>query len=388
MKAQLTLGMLAITAALPLYAQSSVELYGIMDAAIRYTTNEGKLGNHGRSSTKMFPGGMSQSRIGFNVTEDLGDGLKAMVNLEQRIESTNGDIVGPGYQQSWVGLQSNTYGRLTMGRQYNALFDLYTSTFASYPYSPYMEAFKPEIGMALGARSNELVKYMAEIGKFRISLQATWKGEGTTSVAGVPGTFSSGGQSRGGYLRWADGGWAIGGGYLERDFGTPGKKLKAYAFGGSYRTGPWYLNAAYTENKHNLDGQANCGTSVQCNVDYATLSSLWSGTANGGFSGAAFTAANKRQMVTVGAGYQITPQLNWGTHYWYAKQSGRTSMANGKAHFVSSVLNYTFSKRTDTYFGVDYIKLNGEYMSLNDSTGAANGAKNRTGVTVGIRHRF
>lgn len=251
-----------------------------------------------------------------------------------------------------------------------------------------MEAFKPEIGMSVGARSNDLIKYMAELGKFRFSLQATMKGEGTTTVAGVPGTFSTGGKSRGGYVRWADGGWAIGGGYLERDFGTSGKKLKAYAFGGSYRTGPWYFNAAYAENKHNLDGQANCGQSVQCNIDYSTLSSLWSGTANGGFSGAAFTAANKRQMVTVGVGYQLTPQLNWGTHYWYAKQSGRTSIADGKAHFVSSVLDYAFSKRTDAYFGVDYIKLNGDHVSLNDSRGAANGAKSRTGVTVGIRHRF
>lgn len=388
MKVQLTLGMLAISASLPLYAQSTVQLYGIIDAAVRYTSNEGPLGNSGSSSTKMIPGGMSQSRIGFNVTEDLGGGLKVLANLEQRIESTTGSIVGAGYQQSWVGLQSSSWGRVTLGRQYNALFDLYTSTFASYPYSPYMEAFKPEIGMSVGARSNDLVKYMAEIGKFRISLQATWKGEGTTAVPGVPGTFSTGGKSRGGYVRWADAGWAIGGGYLERDFGTSGKKLKAYAFGGSYRTGPWYFNAAYAENKHNLDGQANCGTSVQCNVDYSTLSSLWSGTANGGFSGAAFTAANKRQMVTVGVGYQLTPQLNWGTHYWYAKQSGRTSIADGKAHFVSSVLDYAFSKRTDAYFGIDYIKLNGDHVSLNDSRGAANGAKSRTGVTVGIRHRF
>lgn len=388
MKLKLALGLLATTAALPLYAQSSVQLYGIIDAAVRYTSNEGPANNHGKSQTKMIGGGMSQSRIGFNITEDLGSGLKVLANLEQRIDSTNGAVVGSGYQQSWVGLQSSSFGRLTLGRQYNTLFDLYTSTFASYPYSPYMEAFKPEIGMSLGARSNELVKYLAEFGKVRISLQATWKGEGTTTTSAAPGIYSTGGKSRGGYVRYADGGLAIGAGYLERDFGSDGKKLKGYAVGGSYRTGPWYFNIAYAENKHNLDGQGNCGVNVQCHVDYATLASLWQGTINGGFSGAAFTAANKRQMVTAGVGYQLTPQLNWGTHYWYAKQSGRTQMADGKAHFFSTVLDYAFSKRTDTYFGVDYTKLSGEHVSLNGSDGAANGAKSRTSVTVGIRHRF
>ncbi|KKW67119.1 porin [Lampropedia cohaerens] len=391
MKKTLALGVLAAGAAAPLYAQSSVQLYGIIDVAVRHTTNEGPAGNHDSSRTGLVGGGMSQSRIGLNISEDLGNGLKAIANLEQRINSTDGSIVHPsgsGFQQSWVGLQSSRFGRLTVGRQYNALFDLYTSTFASYPYSPYMEVFKPEIGMSLGARSNDLVKYLAEFGKFRISLQATFKGEGTTTVPGVPGVYSTGGKSRGGYLRYADGGLAIGAGYLERDFGSEGKKLKAWALGGSYRTGPWYFNTAYAENKHNLDGQANCGANIQCNVDYATLSSLWQGTVNGGFSGPAFLAANKRQMATVGVGYQLTPQLNLGAHYWYARQTGRTEMGDGKAHFGSILLNYAFSKRTDAYAGVDYTKLSGDRLSLTDTSGADNGAKSRTGVTIGIRHRF
>ena len=184
----LAAGLLGLGSLLPAHAQSSVQLYGIIDAAVRYTTNEGPAGDHKQSQTKMIGGGMSQSRLGINVTEQLGDGFKVLANLEQRIDSTSGNIVGAGYQQAWVGLQHKRFGRLTAGRQYNALFDLYTSTFASYPYSPYMEAFKPEIGMSLGARNNELLKYLAEFGKVRMSLQATLNGEGSTSVPGVPGT--------------------------------------------------------------------------------------------------------------------------------------------------------------------------------------------------------
>ena len=66
------------------FAQSSVSLYGIVDAAIRRTDNEGPAGAVDMSKTQMIGGGMSQSRWGINVTEDMGNGLKAIANLENR----------------------------------------------------------------------------------------------------------------------------------------------------------------------------------------------------------------------------------------------------------------------------------------------------------------
>ena len=54
---------------------SKVELWGIVDAAVRHTNNEGA-GKDGL--TKMIGGGMSQSRWGINVEEDLGGGSKAL----------------------------------------------------------------------------------------------------------------------------------------------------------------------------------------------------------------------------------------------------------------------------------------------------------------------
>ena len=95
--------------------------------------------------------------------------------------------------------------------------------------------------------------------------------------------------------------------------------------------------------------------------------------------------ANKRQMFKVGAGYQFTPAINVGVHYYHAKQSGSASGAyNGKANFLVSVVDYAFSKRTDAYFAVDHTRVSGgDGMAL-----AANGARNRTGITAGLRHRF
>jgi predicted porin len=119
--------------AMPVMAQatgaSKVELWGIVDAAVRHTTNEGT----GKSGlTKMIGGGMSQSRWGIKVEEDLGSGTKALVELEHRFNTDTGekDATAPFFQLAYVGLQG-PYGRLTMGRQWNVLLDVVTSTYAS-----------------------------------------------------------------------------------------------------------------------------------------------------------------------------------------------------------------------------------------------------------------
>lgn len=130
---------------------SKVQLWGIVDVAVRHTNNEGPTQ---AGLTRMIGGGMSQSRWGINVEEDLGGGAKALVTLENRFDADAGNPAAnvPFFQLSHVGLQG-PYGRLTAGRQWNVLFDVVTSTYASFPYSPYMEAYKPELGMAMGART-------------------------------------------------------------------------------------------------------------------------------------------------------------------------------------------------------------------------------------------
>ena len=83
------------------YAQSSVQLYGIVDAGIRHTTNQGSSKS---GLTEMVGGGMSQSRWGINIKEDLGGGLSAIANLENRFGTDTGTPAGnlPYFAQSWV----------------------------------------------------------------------------------------------------------------------------------------------------------------------------------------------------------------------------------------------------------------------------------------------
>ena len=374
-------------------AQSSVTLYGVVDAAVRRTNNEGPAGNIGMSQTQMIGGGMSQSRWGINVTEDMGDGLKAIANLENRFTPDDGaqGVGQPLFAQSWVGLQGG-FGRLTVGRQYNVLFDVVTSTYASFPYSPYMEAFKPEIGMSMGSRSNNMLKYTAEYGPFRGSLQYSMDEGNTVDALGATAAAAGAFKTAGGYLRYSANGISAGAGYLNTTL-PGGTKVDAWTVGTSYRSGPLYVNLGYAVNERKGGAYALNTGSI---VDSGVLGAFWSGSSNGGFlpgtpaTGATNIAnlrdhANKRDMFKVGIGYQITPAINLGGHYYNAKQSGSASGAfNGRAHFYVAVVDYAFSKRTDAYFGVDRTRVTGGTgMSL-----AANGARTRTGITVGLRHRF
>ena len=374
-------------------AQSSVSLYGIVDAAVRRTNNEGSGNNIGMSQTQMIGGGMSQSRWGINVEEDLGGGSKALAFLENRFDADAGNsaIGAPFFQLSYVGLQG-PYGRLTAGRQWNVLFDLVTSTYASFPYSPYMEAFKPEIGMSMGSRSNNMLKYTAEYGPFRGSLQYSMDEGNTVDVLGANAAAAGAFKTAGGYLRYSADGISAGAGYLNTTL-PGGTKVDAWTVGTSYRSGPLYVNLGYAVNERKGGAYALNTGSI---VDSGVLGAFWSGSSNGGFlpgvtaTGAANIAnlrdhANKRDMFKVGIGYQITPTINLGGHYYNAKQSGSASGAfNGRAHFYVAVVDYAFSKRTDAYFGVDRTRVTGGTgMSL-----AANGARTRTGITVGLRHRF
>ena len=374
-------------------AQSSVSLYGIVDAAVRRTNNEGSGNNIGMSQTQMIGGGMSQSRWGINVEEDLGGGSKALAFLENRFDADAGNsaIGAPFFQLSYVGLQG-PYGRLTAGRQWNVLFDLVTSTYASFPYSPYMEAFKPEIGMSMGARSNNMLKYTAEYGAFRGSLQYSLDEGNTVNNLGATAAAAGAFKTAGGYLRYSANGISAGAGYLNTTL-PGGTKVDAWTVGTSYRSGPLYVNLGYAVNERKGGAYALNTGSI---VDSGVLGAFWSGSSNGGFlpgtpaTGAATIGnlrdhANKRDMFKVGIGYQITPAINLGGHYYNAKQSGSASGAfNGRAHFYVAVVDYAFSKRTDAYFGVDRTRVTGGTgMSL-----GANGARTRTGITVGLRHRF
>ena len=98
------------------HAQSSVTLYGIVDNGVDFVSNAA-----GSKSYQQRAANLSTSRFGFRGKEDLGDGWSAIFWLENGFNAANGvfqpnDMFG---RQASVGLSSNRYGTITMGRQYD-----------------------------------------------------------------------------------------------------------------------------------------------------------------------------------------------------------------------------------------------------------------------------
>lgn len=102
-------------------AQTSVTIYGIIDAGITHVNNDGPNG----SRTTVEAGQMQVSRWGFKGVEDLGGGLKARFGLEGTLlNDTGGAGVPTGTpsstslfdREATVGLTGN-FGSLDFGRQ-------------------------------------------------------------------------------------------------------------------------------------------------------------------------------------------------------------------------------------------------------------------------------
>jgi len=102
-------------------AQSSVTIYGVVDASI--SNNNG--GVAGGSVTKLDSGSQSGSRLGFKGTEDLGGGLAAIFVLENGFNVDDGSLGGTNQlfgRQAFVGLTGG-FGQVRFGRQKNVLYD-------------------------------------------------------------------------------------------------------------------------------------------------------------------------------------------------------------------------------------------------------------------------
>src|SRR5699024_5358183 len=101
-------------------AETSVTLYGIIDTGIGY--NRVKADGFKETKTGMINGTQSGSRWGLKGSEDLGNGLRAVFQLESGFDSQTGAQAQGGRlfgRQATLGLASDAWGQLDLGRQTN-----------------------------------------------------------------------------------------------------------------------------------------------------------------------------------------------------------------------------------------------------------------------------
>ncbi len=155
MKKTLLAAALAVGFAGAAHAETSVTLYGIVDAGIGYQKVEGTVIdpttgvplNIDSKRTGMISGINSASRWGLRGTEDLTEDLQAVFVLESGFDLGTGtgrasyadDTDRLFGRQATVGLQSNSWGRLDFGRQ---------SNIASKYFAPVASPFGVDFGQA------------------------------------------------------------------------------------------------------------------------------------------------------------------------------------------------------------------------------------------------
>ena len=108
-------------------AQSSVTLYGRIDASIGSVKTERAGVTVSDPGVQIRSGGHTGSRWGLRGSEDLGGGLKANFTLEQGFSIDTGaaaDSTKQFNRQAFVGL-SGGFGSLNVGRQYDITDNIY-----------------------------------------------------------------------------------------------------------------------------------------------------------------------------------------------------------------------------------------------------------------------
>lgn len=152
------------------HAESSVTLYGLVDAGYGYQGTETKLrGGYGREKVRVRnigvqgAGVMNGNRWGLKGTEDLGNGTSAIFVLESGFNVSNGRhsqddrLFG---RQAYVGLSGDSWGTFTIGRQYNA-----GDTFVA-PIDPFgtgggYASATNVFGSSLSERYDGVIKYVS-----------------------------------------------------------------------------------------------------------------------------------------------------------------------------------------------------------------------------------
>ncbi len=111
----------ALVVAMPAaaHAQSSVTLYGRIDAGVEYLNHIANPSGQGSSTRWSAEGGdWGTSMFGLKGVEDLGGGTAAIFNLETAFQVMNGTTGGGRMwsRRAYVGLKDKTWGQLQAGR--------------------------------------------------------------------------------------------------------------------------------------------------------------------------------------------------------------------------------------------------------------------------------
>lgn len=386
-------------------------------SAVKKSTNLGPV-------TGMFNGGISDSRLGFKGTEDLGNGLSAFFVIEAGFNlptgqannaaaalanganeaSANSSLSGQFFnRQANAGIADESWGSVAFGMNYNPIYDV----FVEYDPVKFAGLFSP-LGFSgtLGGggdisedtRVANSIKYKNKFGPINVS--ALYKVSGSASNG-------NGGAA------------AIDVGYEAGDFGIQAvyeqfvdavktaagatNTTLGLAATGTLKATNYNSSAYLLAAKYKL-GDATLKAGYEHLVLSAASDNITSPTTMMFGYVAAVTNATGVDLPTdvtyVGGDYNLTATTNVSLGYYNVHNSAAaattTSVAStttvagttansqlaSDSNYVSLLVDYNFSKRTDGYVGAMFSTFTG------DAYAGTNAAYDNSIVAVGMRHKF
>jgi len=234
-------------------AQSSVTLFGVIDAGVTYqsaTSRDAATGLASKQSKwSLANSGYNSSRIGFRGTEDLGGGLAASFWLEAPITNDDGATgISTFNRRSTVSL-SGGFGELRLGRDYTATF-WNDTVFDPFGTNGSGTNVISTVGGSTGlnnanyARASNMVGYFLppNLGGFYGQLQYSLNENTRTSATDLTAaTSSSAGRYVGGRFGYANGPLDVAlamGENVAVDTASLTRKVQTINLGASYDFGP------------------------------------------------------------------------------------------------------------------------------------------------------
>jgi predicted porin len=341
-------------------AQTTVQVYGLLDTGVAYLTNVNAQGDsvvRMPSITGTFP-----SRIGFRGTEDLGNGLQVFFTLENGFGVDTGSLQQGGRifgRQAHVGMKGS-WGALTVGRQFNM------TTFAlikSDVLGPNNFAIGSINSYLPNARSDNAIGYMGNFNGLVVG--ATYSLGRDGSNAGGPAATNCAGE-------------------------VPGNAKACRQYTGllGYEGKAWGLNASYdrlygnTGAANGLTSSANTDTHTTVN-GYVMVGSTRIGAGVIDRETNAATALVESDLYYLG----LTQPIG---SFIFDAQVARldTKNSDSDATMLVARLTYPVSKRTAVYGSVGRIDNKGTSAASLDAGGTAGQGLAQNGVMVGLRHSF
>jgi predicted porin len=366
-------------------AQSSVTLYGIVDNAFAYSSNQ-----KGHANFYMSQGNLQASKFGLLGAEDLGGGTKAIFRLESGFNSLTGAQSSAGYifnRQAYVGLANDRYGTVTLGRQYTPYFQMVGALGPTGVLTGATGAHPGDLdALDTTLRLNNSVTYLSpNLAGLQFSAQY--------GLGGVPGSVASGSQFSAA-ARYDYQPFAIAVGYVKlKDIATS-QALGTYAVNSPVNSGYATARSAqlFAAAARYIHQDLMVGVNYS-NVQYAP--------GNGSF----FTDEGIFNTYGVISTYRISSAVTVGAGYSYTQASKANGISDAARYQqISLEQTYNLSTRTTLYALQAYQHARGKTLvaagstgtSITDAVAVVGDSQNTTPSSgpsqfvgmVGLRHAF